>query len=522
MKSCAKIMDIFSVLPESRRVLWAVVALVILLCAVANLPWHLDNYDQAKQAYVSYEIATGGDPWFQHTPRGGVATKPPLAGWISLGLYRAIGNWDVAWRLPGFLSALVLLALLMREGHRLLPGAGPVLAAGAFGLNLLTPRLATLVRTDMMLTLWITLCGLLILRVVRRGDGWMRGERIAFMGVMAAALFTKGPILYAFLLPGMLAFAFLAPRGRRHLVWSGWWTWVLPLALFLAWGIVGLMTRQSFYDEVVVREFLSRFNQDLRGSERRQPIWFYFPHLLHKFLPWSLLLIGLPVFYPKAREAIRENPALLWLACWGLGGLILMTFIPSKRVDRIFPIIPPLSLLLIGMVAACWSNRKILDVLAALAALVAPLLRKPWEPAERYNYNNPPKIRGILGVALLAAALFSGGYFFGVVALGFHDGNDRLARFGRGAARMAQQSGKHSLGLVSSSDEGLLLYFGAPKPLHTAEAMNLWNDHEIDALLIPDRKFRELPESQTTQFPRPALISEETQNKNRHLLFLRP
>lgn len=489
MRSRAKVMNFFSALPESRQALWAFVALVILLCAVANLPWHLDNYDQAKQAYVSYEIATGGDPWFQHTPRGGVATKPPLAGWISLGLYRAMGNWDVAWRLPGFLSALILLALLMREGNRLLPGAGSVLAAGAFGLNLLTPRLATLVRTDMMLTLWITLCGLLILRVIHRGDGWKRGERIAFMGIMVAALFTKGPILYAFLLPGMIAFAFLAPRGKRHLVWSGWWTWVLPLALFLAWGIVGLMTRQSFYDEVVVREFLSRFNQDLRGSERRQPFWFYFPHLLHKFLPWSLLLIGLPVFYRKARTAIRENPTLLWLAGWGLGGLILMTFIPSKRVDRIFPVIPPLSLLLVGMVAACWSDHK---------------------------------IRRSVGAALLAAALFSGGYFFGVVALGSHDGNDRLARFGRGAAQMAQQSGKHRLGLVSSSDEGLLLYFGAPKPLHTAEAMNLWNEHEIDALLIPERKFRELSDSEVARFPRPVLISEETQNKNRHLLFLRP
>src|SRR5690242_9203478 len=60
-----------------------VVAATLAMCAIRNLPWHLDDFDQAKQAFVSFEMVEGGQWWFQHTPSGDAATKPPLAGWIS-------------------------------------------------------------------------------------------------------------------------------------------------------------------------------------------------------------------------------------------------------------------------------------------------------------------------------------------------------------------------------------------------------------------------------------------------------
>ena len=55
--------DLLSGLVASKTAQLVLLLLVLGLCAVSNLPWHLDNYDQAKQAYVSYEIAHGGD-WF--------------------------------------------------------------------------------------------------------------------------------------------------------------------------------------------------------------------------------------------------------------------------------------------------------------------------------------------------------------------------------------------------------------------------------------------------------------------------
>jgi len=156
-----------------------------------------------------------GDWWFQHTPTGKVATKPPLAGWISTVFYYAQGGrgWDVAWRLPGLLCALVLLGMLWRSGNQL--GAlGGTIAVAAFGLNHFSLRLATLVRTDMLLTFWIFLAGWLVFEQVRRDEPWTRRARWQLFWVVLGSMLTKGPIAYAFLLPGLLAYAWLCRRGK--------------------------------------------------------------------------------------------------------------------------------------------------------------------------------------------------------------------------------------------------------------------------------------------------------------------
>ncbi|MEX1119711.1 MAG: glycosyltransferase family 39 protein [Terrimicrobiaceae bacterium] len=478
----------FQTLPGSSTARWVFVSLIILLCAIGNLPWHLDNYDQAKQAYVAYEIAQGGSPWFQHTPRGNIASKPPMAGWISLPVYWVSGSWDLAWRLPGFVCTLILLGLMIREGNRLFPGCGGTLAACAFGLNLLTPRIATLVRTDMMLTLFITVCGWLILKKIREGTVWTSAEKWLFFAMMTMALFTKGPILYAFLVPGMLAFAWLGPKGRKSLVWSGWWTWIVPLGFFVAWGVTGLMTNENFYEEIVVREFFSRFDQSLKSHETKQPLWFYFPHLLHKFLPWSLLAIALPLLSKNVRRIFREKPEILWLACWALGGLLLMTFVPSKRVDRIFPVIPPLCLLLVGMISACRCGSRVLS----------------W-----------------CGVAMIAGALFSGGYFFGIVWLGYRNDNAALVNFGREAAALTATIGQGRLGVVEGRDEGLPMYAGVKEMIHPHRAIRFWQGGHIDALIIPERRLAEHDIPTQIDLPPPALQTEKRPSGERYLLFLR-
>ena len=55
----------------------------VVLFASANLPWQLEDYDQAKQAFTSFEMLQQGHWLYQHTPNESVATKPPLVGWTS-------------------------------------------------------------------------------------------------------------------------------------------------------------------------------------------------------------------------------------------------------------------------------------------------------------------------------------------------------------------------------------------------------------------------------------------------------
>jgi 4-amino-4-deoxy-L-arabinose transferase-like glycosyltransferase len=462
-------------------------AVILVICAVGNLPWHLDNYDQAKQAYVSYEMAHGGSWWwYQHTPHGNTATKPPLAGWLSLPLFWITGSWNLAWRLPGYLCTLAMLLLLAREARRILPEFGALLVISAFGLNLLTPRIATLVRTDMMLTLWIAICGLLIFRKIESGQPWLPAEKWTFFFAMLAAFLTKGPIPYAFLLPGMAAFLLLGPKERRALVWSGWWTWVLPLALFVVWLVVGCSARPEFYDDVIVKEFMSRFDQSLKAHEKQQPIWFYFPHLIHKFAPWSLLALALPMASENVRRRIVSDPGTLWLACWALGGLMCMTFVPSKRVDRIFPVIPPLCLLLVSMVSACQCGRR---------------------------------IRAWCAAAVVFATISVCGYFLTIVLVGYKSNSDALVRFGRQVRKVTNEAGALKIGIIEGRDEAMVIYCDAGSYLPVIRAMRAWNNGDIDALVIPERR---IPDPNL--LPPPALDSGliSKQGETRYLLFLRP
>jgi hypothetical protein len=185
---------------------------------------------------------------------------------------------------------------------------------------------------------------------------------------------------------------------------------------------------------------------------RPQPIYFYLPHLLHKFAPWSVLMIGLAIVDLRAaRWKVREilnkiSPDTLWLLCWIFGGLVLMSLIPSKRVDRIFPVIPPLCLL--------------------LAAQLRPRFYR-WAT-----------------LALLLSILFAGGYSGFKVFDGYRDHRDALVKFGRAVREEAAE--KHwRYEVVESSDEGLLLYLQKLHFIQPEGAVAEWNRGNVEALAAP-------------------------------------
>src|SRR5205085_518505 len=75
------------------------------------------------------------------------------------------------------------------------------------------------------------------------------------------------------------------------------------------------------------------------------------------------------------------SPEMSWLIAWALGGIVVMSLIPSKRPDRIFPSVPPLCLLL----------------------------------AAQFNYFKERKhsealLRRVIIAGILASAVYAGGY----------------------------------------------------------------------------------------------------------------
>ena len=485
-------LDMTSNLLEDQRTIWLVAAISFLLFLIGNLPWQLDDYDQAKQAFTSFEMVKEGHWFYQQTPHERVATEPPLVGWISAALFGITRSWEVAWRLPSLLAAIALAVLLFRSAAHAYGSIAGLVALSAFALNLLSPRLATLVRTDMPLAFVIFLIGLLIWKKIQTQQEWKPRDRACLCALLTIAMLIKGPIVYAFLLPSIGVFEWWRrqhasrygevgagvvdpgqhpPSQTRASAWSGWWPWIVSLAVFLLWVTGGVLFQPGFFNEVVMREFLGRFGETIH---RPQPLHFYLPHLLHKFAPWSILLVAIAIFDLALRRwrigaALREmSPGTFWLLSWSIGGLIVMSLIPSKRVDRIFPVIPPLCLLL-----AAYLNGRV------------GALRRPDAP----SWTSVAAERRYLwtAVALVFAILFTGGYATWKVVTGYRDHRDALATFGRDVRQEAET--RHwRYEVVSAKDEGLLLYLQKAHYIKPDGAVAEWNAGNLDALVASTEK----------------------------------
>jgi 4-amino-4-deoxy-L-arabinose transferase-like glycosyltransferase len=478
---------------EDRRTLCVIAALIVVLFAIGNLPWQLDDYDQAKQAFTSFEMVKEGHWLYQHTPHERIATKPPLVGWMSAALFAVTRSWEFAWRLPSLVAVLGLVFVLFRAARDAYGKVATVIAVGAFGLNLLTPRLATLVRTDMPLALLIFLIGLQIWQKIREGDEWQLRDQVYVFVLLTAAMLIKGPIVYAFLLPGIAVFQLHrgrarspgAPKTNSGSAWPGWWPWLASLAIFLVWVGGGIRFQPGFSEEVVMREFIGRFGETIH---RPQPLLFYLPHLLHKFAPWSVLMIaiaavGLRSRNWRLRSVFREmSPEAFWLLCWSAGGLIVMSLIPSKRVDRIFPVIPPLCLLLAAQVARRIScshgpaGRSSTSVESGETAHRAVATKIALAHVYRWS-----------AIALAFAILFTGGYTGWKVITGYRDHRDALAVFGRNVRHEAEAH-HWRYEVVSAKDEGLLLYLRKTHFVKPTDAITEWNAGNLDALVASKEK----------------------------------
>ena len=467
---------------------WCIVVLALAIFGLTNLPWHLDDYDQAKQAFTSFEMVQRGHWFYQHTPNWWIATKPPLVGWISAALYPLTGSWEIAWRLPSFLAAGVLLVMLMRASSSYGP-VSELVAVCAFVFNLFTPRLASLVRTDMPLALALFAIGLLIWKKIRDQIAWTSRDRLTLFLLLSAGMLIKGPIVYAFLAPGLVALAW-RNRGLRagNAGWSGWLPWLLSFLVFLLWVAGGILFVPEFTEHTVLREFAGRFSDEVH---RAQPFYYYLPHLLHRFAPWSLLVIALAFLARKISRA-ESRPVLstetFWLLVWSAGGLLVLSCIPSKRIDRIFPIIPPLCLLL-----------------AAAVAYVR----------DRF----PKAVDRLCAVCILLAIVGTTGYTAQKIVAARREHRDAFAVFGRTVLQtVGAQHWRYAV--VGGDDEGMVLYVRRTEFLEPYQAVAEWNAGHLDAMVVPEDELSELLPQLTGRVPDQLLISDRAGRYQRRYVLL--
>jgi hypothetical protein len=236
--------------------------------------------------------------------------------------------------------------------------------------------------------------------------------------------------------------------------------WLLPLAVFGGWLWYGCHSNPDFREQVIDKEFLGRFTVGKEARHRNQFPGFYSLNLLGRTLPWAVLLIGI-LAQRAVRAAVRENPVLLWLVCWTFGGLLFMEFVPSKRFDRILPVVPPACLLL-AAAARYLPGHSLWKMQAVHLAILAPLLAIPM----------------------------AGGYSAWEVFKGFRDNAGGLVKFGHGVRDMAGGHGGR-LAVVNGKDEGMVLYTGVPHFTRMDDAKAMWKVGRIDWMVLGESDFSE-------------------------------
>jgi hypothetical protein len=183
------------------------------------------------------------------------------------------------------------------------------------------------------------------------------------------------------------------------------------------------------------------------------------------------------------------QPDTVWLVCWALGGLVLMSFIPSKRVDRIFPVVPPLCLLLGAQVARGLEHER-------------------WRAT----------IRPWLIVSIVFACLFTGGYAAFKIGSAYRAHDDALVKFSREVRREAEA--RHwRYAVVGGREEGILLYLRRDDFLPPDDAVKEWNTGQLDALVVrnePAQPWLELLHGAQLQS-----VSKKATGKAQYSLFTR-
>ena len=183
----------------------------------------------------------------------------------------------------------------------------------------------------------------------------------------------------------------------------------------------------------------------------------------------------------RLRSVCVVSPEIFWLLCWSIGGLIVMSLIPSKRVDRIFPVIPPLCLLLaaqieprscshgpVGRPSRAVESEKTAHRAVATGTALAHVYQ--W-----------------CTIALAVAILFTGGYTGWKVIDGYRDHRDALAVSGK-HIRHEAEARQWRYAAVSAKDEGLLLYLRKTHFIEPADAITQWNAGNLDALIASKEK----------------------------------
>ncbi|MEJ0015439.1 MAG: glycosyltransferase family 39 protein [Acetobacteraceae bacterium] len=348
----------------------AIAAALVLLAAAILLPCYGDfpmaTWDESRNANNAIEMAAAGH-WLI-TTFGGVPdhwnTKPPLLIWLVAALLRAGVPPLLALRLPSFVAALAIVAVLFAYCRWCL---GSRLAGVLAGLLFLAsplffgPHIARTGDYDAPLSLFVLV---LVIAFERYAHLVARPERRRWLVLAAAAavlgILTKG-VAALLVAPGLLVFAAVRGRVARMAGDPALWCSVLAAVAVCAGYYLGREALDPGYLRAVWdSELGGRYGTTLDAHaggplyyvrillRLTEPAALLVPFLVWRLVPWRLITWRLITWRswsppPSARRIAGRDSLLICLLA-GASLLLAISSAGTKAYWYAAPLVPLLSL----------------------------------------------------------------------------------------------------------------------------------------------------------------------------------
>ncbi|RSK25184.1 ArnT family glycosyltransferase [Hymenobacter metallilatus] len=344
-------------LPQLVASRWGRLAVVLLVCA-SSFFVHADapavSLMEARNFVAAREMVAGGS-WLIPTMNGELRlAKPPLPTWAVATLQQLTGPTTQLGllRLPAALAATLLVLFFWGLALELTrTQAAEVSAPGR------TAWLAALVLASSLLVIttgregqWdIFANSLMVGGVWLLVRGWQRpqgfGSCIGAGVLMGLAILSKGPVpVYGVLLPFLGAYLIRQPHNRQLVARRAKAT---AAAALLALGIGGSWPVYIWMHVAPVARQVAHTEMSSWADRHVQPFWYYWSFFAFTGL-WALVALA-SLVVPYARPRLRAFIPYLLIFAWVMGGLLLLSIVPEKKERYMLPLMPPLALLVAGL-----------------------------------------------------------------------------------------------------------------------------------------------------------------------------
>lgn len=298
--------------------------------------------DETRYLSVAWEMWLRGDFLVPYLNGHTYSHKPPLLFWLFESGWAIFGINEWWPRLVGPLCALLNLLLTRRLALKLWPDRPQIALQAPWILlaTLLWTLFASATMFDTLLTCCVLLGMLGLIEAIRGNSlkGW------SFLGLaIGLGILTKGPVIFLHLLPTTLfVFIWAKPDYSFSKSWFGYLGLALLAgsAMALAWALPAAAAGGEQYANAILWHQTADRTVGTKIHARSFPWYLYFLPLLT--FPW----IAWPRLWQNLRlTGISNESGLRFCLTWLIASLLLFSFLPSKQLHYLIPLLPAFALI---------------------------------------------------------------------------------------------------------------------------------------------------------------------------------